>query len=247
MICHHDSSQFLCKANGFAIHRCLNCLLDFTYSRPSESSVVDKYKHETPANRTTFNQFRKTLKCKIRLRSIEKFAQVHGRVLDIGCSEGDWGAAVEGKVEWSYIGLELHSGLLRYALARGINVAHGTVQSHNFPDEDFALVIMTHVLEHMHDPRETLVEISRVLKTSGLVIIEVPDSSHPKAKRKKKQERWYGPPAHLWYFSQDNLHQLLKDTGFTPLLSKQTILKPYVWLIARKSDIGSGSQVSGKN
>ena len=247
LVCHHTSSQFLCKANDFDIHRCLNCLLDFTHPLPQETSVLNKYTHETPAERTTFNQFRKTLKYKIRLRTIDKFAQVHGKVLDIGCAEGDWGAAVEGKNKWNYLGLELHNGLLRYALARKMNVAHGTLQSHNFPDEEFALVIMTHVLEHMHNPRSTLVEVSRVLKPSGLVVVEVPDSSHPKSKRKKKQGRWYGPPSHLWYFSQANLHQFLKDVGFTPLLSKRTILKPYVWMVARKDVIGSGSQVFGKN
>ena len=71
LVCHHTSSQFLCKANDFDIHRCLNCLLDFTHPLPQETSVLNKYKHETPAERTTFNQFRKTLKCKIRLRTIK--------------------------------------------------------------------------------------------------------------------------------------------------------------------------------
>lgn len=117
----------------------------------------------------------------------------------------------------------------------------GTLASQNFPNEEFALVTMTHVLEHLHDPRGTLREISRVLKTNDLVVIEVPDNSHPKSERKKKQGRWYGPPAHLWYFSQDNLHKLLIDLGFTPLLSKQTTLKPYVWMVARKNNIGAAS------
>ncbi|MEC4672765.1 MAG: class I SAM-dependent methyltransferase [Nitrospirota bacterium] len=169
------------------------------------------------------------------MMTITKLATVHGRFLDIGCAEGDWGAAVQGNRQWDYLGLELQKGLLTYAKDRCLNVAPGTLVDQKFPNEEFSLVTMTHVLEHLYDPRGTLMEISRVLKPSGLVVIEVPDTSHPKSERKKKQGRWYGPPGHLWYFSQKTLHQFLNVLGFTPILSKRTMLKPYVWVIARKS------------
>ena len=93
---------------------------------------------------------------------------------------------------------------------------------------------MTHVLEHLHDPHTTLNEVYRILRPSGLVVVEVPDSSHPKAYIKNQQGRWYGPPAHLWYFSKHNLSQFLTNVGFTPLHYTRKIVKPFVQIIARK-------------
>ncbi len=240
-ICQKVDSEWVCTVRDYDIVRCINCKLEYTDPIPNEASVINLYQDETPVIRSAIVQFRKYLKFRRRMSVITKLSTVQGRFLDIGCAHGDWGSAVQGNRKWDYLGLELNKGLLNYAKNRGLAVAYGTLADQNFPSEEFALVTMTHVLEHLYDPRATLNEVYRILQPSGLVVVEVPDSSHPKASIKKKQGRWYGPPGHLWYFSKQNLHHFLNNVGFTPLHSMRKIVKPYVQIIARKADRSSFS------
>jgi SAM-dependent methyltransferase len=70
------------------------------------------------------------------------------------------------------------------------------------------------VLEHLPDPRETLLEIQRVLEPGGRLVVAVPNFS-------SLQARWLGAgwfhldlPRHLYHFPLAALRRLLEDTGF---------------------------------
>jgi SAM-dependent methyltransferase len=73
---------------------------------------------------------------------------------------------------------------------------------------DGAVVGMFHVLEHCSNPRGTLAEIHRRMLGAGTVLVEVPDLLGP----------WTGVSmfhlAHLYYFSEWTLTELLRSTGF---------------------------------
>ena len=74
----------------------------------------------------------------------------------------------------------------------------------------FDLVTVIHTLEHMADPRGTLVELRKRMKLTGLLVVEVPNR--------------YGGIAnplmwpHLHCFTEFTLDRLLAETGFFPIL-----------------------------
>jgi 2-polyprenyl-3-methyl-5-hydroxy-6-metoxy-1,4-benzoquinol methylase len=102
-----------------------------------------------------------------------------------------------------------------YARTRlGLDVYIGELADATFPDEYFDLVTMWHVLEHLHDPRSTLVEAARVARPGGTLLLGLPDPESLEA-------RLFGPhwagwdfPRHLHILSQSVIRRMLKETGW---------------------------------
>jgi len=90
----------------------------------------------------------------------------------------------------------------------GLKVIHATMEQAALPDESFALVTMSHVLEHLADPVAGLLAARRVLKPGGLLCVEVPDVCFPMARRPKCFHL-----AHLTMFSRPTLCAMLDKCG----------------------------------
>jgi SAM-dependent methyltransferase len=83
-----------------------------------------------------------------------------------------------------------------------------------FDADFFDEVVIWHVLEHLGDPRETLVEARRILRPGGRLIVAVPNFS-------SAQARWSGTawfhldlPRHLFHFPVSALRELVDSSGF---------------------------------
>ncbi len=70
-------------------------------------------------------------------------------------------------------------------------------------NETYNLVVLTQVLEHVPNPLEVLVEIHRILKPKGCLLISVPLNAP-----------LHGEPYHYYHFTHYGLHQLAIKSGF---------------------------------
>ena len=100
---------------------------------------------------------------------------VDGRILDAGGGTGRVSGTLVGKAN-QIIVADLSFKMLKEAsLKDGLQI----VQSHSeflpFPDNFFERVIMVDALHHVCDQRDTAVELWRVLKPGGRIVIEEPD------------------------------------------------------------------------
>jgi SAM-dependent methyltransferase len=100
-------------------------------------------------------------------REIIKYA--NGRVLDIGCGEKPFFPFIREKVE-SYTGVD-HPDTPH---SRAHIDVFATAYELPFDASEFDFVLLTQVIEHLEKPAEALVEISRVLKRGGLLIMAWP-------------------------------------------------------------------------
>ncbi len=89
-----------------------------------------------------------------------------------------------------------------------------------FPDESFDLVLCNHVLEHVNDDRKVMGEILRVLKTSGMAILQVPqdmerDLTYEDASitDPRQREKHFGQKDHVRVFGRDYPDRL-RSAGF---------------------------------
>jgi SAM-dependent methyltransferase len=149
-----------------------------------------------------------------RKRAITRY-KPGGRLLEIGCAGGLFLDAMRREGGWQVQGVEVSEVAAGYARAWfDLDVFQGPLQDAHFPDCSFDAVAMWDVLEHVHGPRETLLEIRRVLKPDGVLVFRLPllDSWD----RKLFGPYWSGwdAPRHLTLFSRRTIGLMLAQTGF---------------------------------
>jgi ubiquinone/menaquinone biosynthesis C-methylase UbiE len=100
---------------------------------------------------------------------------VDGIVLDAGGGTGRISHALLGQAS-QFVVLDLSFGMLQKAAKKGGFV---TVNSHTellpFPNATFDAVIMVDALHHVCDQPDTALELLRVVKPGGRIVIEEPD------------------------------------------------------------------------
>lgn len=142
------------------------------------------------------------------------------RWLDVGCGHGHLFSHVRNALPDTRLeGLDIGDGV-EAGLARGwMDEVHRGF----FPQEASGLadrydvVSMCHYLEHTIDPRAEIQAAHLVLKSGGLLLIEVPDPDGPFAKLLGK---WWMPwfqPQHLHFVRTKQLEILFQEAGFESL------------------------------
>ncbi len=84
----------------------------------------------------------------------------------------------------------------------------------NFGSDEFDLVTLLHVLEHLPDPMEHLQEIHRILKPDGVLMIEVPNIDSIAYKILGKYWFQLDIPRHVYHFSVKSLSAMLDKYGY---------------------------------
>ena len=143
-------------------------------------------------------------------------ARPGGRLLDVGSGDGAFvraACALGGQAE----GLEPDPAAVASARARGVPVTEGLLA--DFVDEErrgrFDAITLSHVVEHMHDPRRELTLAGELLRPGGLLWIATPNIDALGHRRFGRD--WVGldPPRHLVIFTPGSLAALLTDIGLT--------------------------------
>ena len=154
---------------------------------------------------------------------IKKHVPVRGKFLDIGCGDGSvlYFAKKDG---WQVKGLEISPDYAKYVNDRlQVEVYVANFMEFENIDEQFDVVSLRHVLEHLPDSILALNKISMLLKKGGYAHFEFPNinSLSHRIKRllsnlklhKKKYSDAY-QPGHCNEFSKKSFCYLLKITNF---------------------------------
>lgn len=93
------------------------------------------------------------------------------RVLEAGCGTGLILKEIAPLARRA-VGLDLSTGMLQRARARGLRVVHGSVTDLPFADGEFDLAYSFKVLAHVERIERALIELARVVRPGGHVIAE---------------------------------------------------------------------------
>ncbi len=136
------------------------------------------------------------------------------RVLDIGCSRGDWLALIRDRGFETH-GLEADPRAAAYARERyGLDVAETDAESWAPAPAECDAALFFHLIEHVRDPRGFLAKCRRALRPGGRVLLRAPNPES--LQMSLLGRRWKGleMPRHIVLCAPDALRGLLEETGF---------------------------------
>ena len=166
-----------------------------------------------------------------------------GTMLDLGCGEGRHIFGVMEKFpDLKCIGLDPHIESLDKAF-EGLkflesisntktNFLSGSAYSLPFSDDSFDLVVCSEVLEHLHDYKDAIKEINRVLKPGGQFLASVPAEFPEKICWLLSEDYQNQPGGHLRIFKKNELIKEIAEHNFSFESSQRfhSIHSAYWWL-----------------
>lgn len=195
--------------------RCARCGTRriLTRTRASHAAYGDAYRDGGSANKTA------------RLVALfSRFAPHHGRVLDVGCGDGAFLAALAARGYQSR-GIDLDPGAVAAARARGLRVDECAAGSRSL-DTAFDVVTLWDLLEHVEDPRALAGWLASHVESGGRIVVVTPDAGSQldalsrwertlSRGRSTRLEDLCLNRYHLHRFSRAGLASLFEAAGFT--------------------------------
>ena len=140
-----------------------------------------------------------------------------GRLLDFGCGGGVILRLAQ-SLGWEAEGFEVSQAAVTSCRAQGLKVSD---RLEGLRKHHYDAIVLSHVLEHVPKPGDTLTLVEALLAPGGRLLIEVPNVLSLRARlalpvfcRKLNFDERRAFPTHLHYFSLSTLRKLLEKHGF---------------------------------
>ena len=141
------------------------------------------------------------------------------------------------KPEWVITAVEPDKVNIKFLKNFDIKVKRSFIEKFN-TNIKFDFISLNKVLEHLQNPIKSLIKIKKILKTNGILYIEVPDGEiASKHKSEYLREEFFADHNHV--FSKKSITYLVRSTGYNVISIKRIIepSKKYtVYLFLKKND-----------
>lgn len=209
--------DYTVSRESFAIVRCDECGFLFTNPRPKEDQLGRYYQSEayishSDTSKGIVNKLYKIVR-KITLarkyRMVKPYLRTN-RLLDVGCGTGAFLDFCKRKGAEVY-GVEPDAGARGMARDKyGIEPKEEAALK-LWPEKNFDVITLWHVLEHVPRLNERVVELRRLLNDEGRLFIAVPDYRSADAGKYGKYWAAYDVPRHLYHFDRQTIERLFRN------------------------------------
>ena len=209
-----DVKDYFLTQENFSIWQCKSCGLLFTNPIPKAQNLGKYYEspdylsHDTSSSGVIGKLYQFLRKINIaRKYKIVTNLKNSGNILDIGCGTGELLNYFQNQ-NWSCLGIEPNEPTRKFAKAH-YNLKVEEEQSlETIPSQSFDIISMWHVLEHVPDVNERIIQVKRILKNNGHLIIALPNPISRDANYYKTYWAGLDVPRHLYHFSPQAFENL---------------------------------------
>ena len=264
-LCGNNKFILLHKTSKYNYVKCSCCGVFSVNPLPK---IPDQFYNDYEFNKTfieLFDEYKLLYKNSLigKLRRIEgllnkalKVKQM--RFLDIGCGGGEYVYAAK-ELGLEAHGIDVDEKSCIFAKSLGLNIKNTDLINANYPENFFDVIQAKQVLEHIPEPKEFLLEVQRILKKDGVLMLDVPNQEGLIQKLKiilnlKSEE--YGflqPMRHIFAYNKESLNFILKKIGLKIIfcqtswpgdpvdypLYKQKVIQKIMFKFAASINMGS--------
>jgi SAM-dependent methyltransferase len=198
-------------STGYSLKRCNKCAFISVDPVPTPEILKQYYNRDywqLRQNKTAeMLHFQYKLQMLGIIRNIKKMVPHNGKILDWGAGDG------------ALIKLLKNAGFRCWGLdtysthPTDTNLMNATIEDIPLPDNFFDAITCFHVLEHILDPVMSLTKAFSLLKTDGILIVEVPNIESCGFQIFKNKWHPLDLPIHLNHFSLTTMKRLLRMAG----------------------------------
>lgn len=234
----------------FEIWHCSNCTLRFTQNVPVET---EKNKYYQSADYVSHSNTKQGLINRLyhivrtyTLHSKKKLIksicrQQHPSLLDVGAGTGAF-VKIMKDAGWNITGLEPDETARKNALQQYQLQLQTLEELPALPANNFDVITLWHVLEHVHQLHKYLHTFHSLLKNNGALIIAVPNYTSYDAQLYRQSWAAYDVPRHLYHFSPRSMQALMQQHNFSVTQYKPMWFDSfYISMLSEKYSSGNGN------
>jgi 2-polyprenyl-3-methyl-5-hydroxy-6-metoxy-1,4-benzoquinol methylase len=144
-------------------------------------------------------------------------------VLDVGCSNGEFGEALQIHKQCIADGIEPDRGDANLARKKLRNVYEGFLEDvieKGLKGKKYDYVVFLDVIEHLLSPAESIRSLKKILKPGGKVIFSIPNMAHASTRIMLLGGNFeYGDTGlldntHLHFYTKNEIGRVFKEAGF---------------------------------
>ncbi len=150
-----------------------------------------------------------------RVKAIERF-QAGGKLLDVGCGTGVFLAEAKKDPHWEVAGIEPNPKAAEYTRNElGVEIYQQRFADAPLPNNQFDVITMWNVLEHLDFPSQDLRRAMEILRPGGWLVFSIPNLESLDARLFGHAWIGWDLPRHLYLFPGSQLKAVLERNGFS--------------------------------
>lgn len=191
-----------------------------TFPKPEEAELASYYESSeyishTDSKETLTDKLYQTVKgfaLKNKLKLLNSFKTEEKKILDVGCGTGEFLLTCKNN-GWNVVGVEPNKNARDLAISKlkEKNVSEVFSDLHDISSQQFDVITLWHVLEHVPDLNSYIFKLKSLLKPNGVLVIAVPNYKSYDAVYYKQFWAAFDVPRHLWHFSKKSIQLIFSE------------------------------------
>ena len=150
-----------------------------------------------------------------RRRVIERYIST-GSILDVGCATGNFLAEMKQTGRWQTAGIEPDARAAAYAMKEHqLAVQVGLLRDIPLPAEQYDVITLWNVLEHVPSPVSELRRLVAALRPGGIIVFSLPNLESYEVRLFGNRWFCWELPRHVCFFPATLVRDIVRDLGLT--------------------------------